>query len=381
MGRSGATLLALLVLTNAAWLVWALGRSSARDAPPDGVDRPTASGRATEPPPAPPPPRAGGSALPPPRAVAPPPAAPSSSAEEPSTALTLDRASAAMVQAWAADALQIADAALRAQALDRIEAALRSTDPAMVLAGTSALMKIWEVPYDRERFRPLLMALLDSRDAEVRARAVWSLWSFPITPDQVERVMALAADPVPSVRSRLGRGLTSIGGELTVPAVERAAMALLQDADRDVVRNAIRGMADHELTPALEARLLELAPDPGLRETTIQVLAGVKNKGERTVDALVVALFEPATRESALRGLLKDIPPAAHERVADALLRCFPEGSYREQIDAVRALALYGSAKHLPALDALGDNELASDGLRSSARYAGRQIRRRLERG
>lgn len=288
------------------------------------------------------------------------------------------RRAEATARKWTQDALQIRDARLRSAVLAKVQEALCSSDSAVVLAGLLALGQFHSIECDRSSFLPLLMALLESDHEVIRAMALSRLWEQELNQSRFERVLALAEDPSPRVR----RALTSmIGGYLLDPRVEDAVWRLLDDSERSVVRHMLRGLRGHHVSPRIEERLLNLAGEEAWREDVVNVaLSGLENKSEAVVDELISALFDDRTRESAFWGLTHGIAARFHPKAADAFLRLANTHIKASvQVKALRAVAPYGTARHLNTLDAFARNELAAPEARRAAAFSAARIRRGID--
>jgi hypothetical protein len=113
------------------------------------------------------------------------------------------------------------------------------------------------------RADPVLVALLDAKDAEVRWRAAYAL-SESGDPELIGRIEKLLRDPDPRVR----QNAANMGFCLEKAAYERikpALVALGTDPDLAVRTYAVRWLA-HQRDPACGPALLELARDAKLNQ-------------------------------------------------------------------------------------------------------------------
>jgi hypothetical protein len=288
----------------------------------------------------------------------------------------------AMAKQWVEDAMQVTDAAKRAAAIDAIKQALASDDAARVAAGLAAVPAISKVSYDKAPMRELVLRHAESGDATVRAAFPFALLNAgDPQPGDVDLVIALTADPVPSVRDNAGRSLVFFTKyDLTGAAGERV-LALLDDPERQVRRDVLASIWGSRVSPGIEAKLLALfaSDDHQVRHDAFYFgLSTLRDKSPAVVDACIAAM-ESSDGELQWRarwGLGQGVPDGQRGKVGDSYVRQLSARSdARLEEDAFRWLSYYGSAEHAAALERLAENPLVAESTKKAALDTAAKIR------
>jgi hypothetical protein len=267
----------------------------------------------------------------------------------------LPTAARAKALEWASAVTQVQDLRRRDEGVAAIRVALTSADGADRLAALWALPMTHSVAYDKESLRPLVVPLLDAERPEERVAALDALWTVKTDPSDLDRVLALGDDPAPEVRERLVRMLSVIGRGEFRPDAEALAQRLLGDPNPRVARQALHGLGAARLTPALEARVLEIArrDEESAKDVTYFVLGNTPNKSEAVVDLLMerAQMSDASAASRALWSLDRGVVPEMRAKVAAFGLRMVETrtGSMREQ--AMRVVAGNADASLVPDLE------------------------------
>ena len=161
------------------------------------------------------------------------------------------------------------DADARAAALTEVRQMLLDGPAAGRVAALRALARAADVPFDRAPLLEAARPLLDA-DPAVVAAAVRALPSLGATPDDARRIAALAEHSAEEVRRAVPAGMMFAAagdGSRAVPdavagELNAALLTLLADDDARVVKEALRAMWGFEVSPAVEARVIELSRPP-----------------------------------------------------------------------------------------------------------------------
>jgi hypothetical protein len=141
--------------------------------------------------------------------------------------------------------LQRKDKVLRAQALDRVAALLESKDREEVMLGLTVLSHLPGINYDRERYRPALLAALNDEDREVRWNAVNCARMTGIAGPRGQLSLSLANDPFPTIRWLAAEALQ--WGFGWPPEQKEEAISVLRslskDPDPSIRRQAMDGLS------------------------------------------------------------------------------------------------------------------------------------------
>jgi hypothetical protein len=153
--------------------------------------------------------------------------------------------------------LQRKDKALRAKTLDEVASLLKGEDANDVLLGLAVLTNIFRegIEFDKERFKPLVLAALDHEEREVRSEAFEYVrylgWAGEreMAADVALRMMG---DPEFEVRADALWYFDELGDREKHEEVAATLKALLKEEDkesRSVALGAIRSLADERTYP------------------------------------------------------------------------------------------------------------------------------------
>lgn len=288
-----------------------------------------------------------------------------------------------LAKPWIEDALQIQDRATRDAAVRKIYEALASGDPALNHAGLRAFLGTVEASYDKAPFRAVIQPLVEKLDGDARVSALYALRQTGKQPGDLELVLhAIEEDPSRSMRHSATHLLELYtGGKIRGRAAE-ITLALLQADDRDDRREALRGLWGADVTPELQERMIELAApgSPSRHDAIYFGLSTLQGKSEAVLQALFKACEDPDSNNShrAVWGLGHGVPEENQGMVADFAIDLLEaRGSASVRKDCLRMLEQYGSARHVPALEALAQNDLLGRDLREMAERAAGNIQAR----
>ncbi len=251
--------------------------------------------------------------------------------------------------------LQRRDPALREQALAKVRDWLQPEAGAQSnVAAMAALWKANSAKFDHESFRPLVLPLLKSADANARLMAVTCLPGISKNREDIAALLPLLEDPSPRVRAQLVGALISLGGGEAADVVAPALIKLLQDENSDVVHNSLRSMWGQYHTPELNELLITLSNEPAHHHVAIyHGLSTQPDKSVAVCQRLVEELADPDWNNSgrAAWGLTYGVRPEAAELVEKGLLAALPEetNAYtrREEFQALRQVATEKSRVYL----------------------------------
>lgn len=237
-------------------------------------------------------------------------------------------------------ALQDGNANQRAEAMNQIRAALGGTDEVEVFAALEALLALKETNLDRSGLRELVELHLEAPDALMRRSAWYALAQTEIHPEDIERVLALAEDPDESLRRSSAHLITLFEkGDLTGTS-GLAVLGLLAADDLDFRREVLRGIWGASLSPALEARVIELSQSEHRQDrhdTVYFALSTQENKSAATVGRLIEVLGDKDVVNIASRaawGLQQGVPEELTPIVLEAALNLV-EGSESPQLQVM----------------------------------------------
>jgi|GEM_PF-1092222 len=306
---------------------------------------------------------------------------------EQAVAATTQRDAWSVARPWIADIMQIADRAKRDAAVETMRQALQGSDLLQTYAALIALVGTLEASYDKEAFHDLVLPLVRSgkvaSDGGMQVKAFYALYRTKFVPEELELVLEAARNPTPAF-CESGTHLIVLysQGKIRGKAAE-AVLRLLDKGRGSLARNALSGLWGAEVSPEVEARLIEMATtsDRELRHDVIYfALSTLANKSKAVIQELFKAAEDPDPNNftRAIWGLGHGVPRENQSMVADFLLKLFEaRGSAQIRGDCLRTIGAYGNTSHVPALEALAANELLSDGLRTELRVTIKHVRGR----
>ena len=269
--------------------------------------------------------------------------------------------------------VQRKDQVLREKSLERLREMLSPiSSPAQKRSALATLRSSLTAKFDRDPFRPLVLPLLESEDAQIRALALRCLPALNATSLDLTLVVPMAKDVSSEVRKSVGSTLIAIGkgdyGDQVVPALTK----LLNDSDPMVIERTIRSMWGQYSSPEFDKLLIKLSRHPQHHGKTIyHCLSTMRSKSVPVCQRLIEELDEPDWNNSgrAAWGLTYGVVEDAKSLVEDGLLRALPEetnGYTRSQ--EFRALRGVATGKSRQYLSSVVDSETETEKFKELAR-------------
>jgi hypothetical protein len=279
------------------------------------------------------------------------------------------------------DALQLTDPDKRADALRRIRQGLEGPDEMAAYIALQAYVGIKELKIDRAAYRELVEPWLDAEDPGMRRMAWHAFAQTERRPEDVARVRALADDPSDTVRGSVSHLLALYEDGDFTGASGATVLGMLDQEEKPVRREVLRGMWGATFSPELEAKVIALSRSADTDERHDAVyfaLSTSPRKSSAVVDRLIEVLGDSDGVNNAGRaawGLRQGVDEADHGRVADAavsLLENRRGGTLWSQ--AVELLGRYGSSQHKTEVEGM----LADPGLDPQSRMGLEKVREML---
>lgn len=305
---------------------------------------------------------------------------PSSDAATTAVAREAARVAASRVRGLAADVLQIEDPRRREEGLDAIELALRSPDGPTAMEALRSLYELRDVPYEKSRFRPAVLARLGDPDRSVRGAAAFALMNVAPEPADTERLLdVLESHPpeeAPGLIVAAWLSKNRVEGRLAALYVR----ALGVDDERSAVSAAseLRGMW---VTAEVEDAVLAVWRRTRTHSGWNHILGQITPTREPRV-RVIFELLEPDTTDAPQlldRALeARSLDPAAKPLAVELAL-----GALRKAPNSmIRTLMLKvvrddGTIADAAALRAYAANSMVGDAARRAALEAADAIERR----
>jgi hypothetical protein len=244
-----------------------------------------------------------------------------------------------------------------------------------------ALTRIREVEFDKASFRDPVLRWLDAKEDRVRYSALYALLTAGKQPGDLDRAIAVGRGMQGNLRQMMVSVLASFSDMNLTGAAGDEVLKIIATDDRGQLRQALAGLANTKVSPAIEARLLELSndkEDPGIAHDAIYFgLSTMQDKSEAVVDRLIAALSED--RENAWRalwGLGQGISPALEPKVAAAAMKLYAARSDRQtRTNAMTLIERFGTETEAEALDAIALKPGITDDERKQLTETARKIR------
>jgi len=269
--------------------------------------------------------------------------------------------------------VQRRDTVLREKGLERLRQMLVETaSDAEKRQGLATLQSVLTAKFDRAPFRLMVLPLLASDDAQVRAPALRCLPGLGGTVEDIPLVVTMAQDPSAQVRELVGGVLIQLGKGERAETVIPALMQLLQDDDSKVVEQTIRSMWGQYHAPAFDALLIELSYEQKYHHNAIYFcLSTMRSKSQAVCRRLVEVLAEPDWNDSgrAAWGLTYGVTEEAKGLVEEGLLAALPEETNEQtRKQEFRALAHVATERSRAYLTTVAASEMETDEAKGVAR-------------
>jgi len=253
--------------------------------------------------------------------------------------------------------IQRQDPVLRQEGLEELASLVQSDNADDVLLGLRTLGWLDSMDFDRDRFKPHVLACLTHEKAEIRGSAQTLLGMFCTKEEALNLVLRMVSDPSHHVRASTASHLGFFSGSERNEEVATALTALLQDEDNSVRLCAVDSISrGYDYGDEMEDLVIQVLKDP---DRTLQLNAFLWLANRKPLTPKIAQCFvdminnnwDEAVIMSCLRenaGALADdaapiITPLCLRVLRDSLLpppRC----------DALRVLRTIGDTSVLPKL-------------------------------
>ncbi len=272
-----------------------------------------------------------------------------------------------------ASIVQRRDKALREKSLERLQEMLsRQSSSAQKRSALDTLRRSLTGKFDRDPFRPLVLPLLKSEDAQIRKLALQCLPGLNGTSHDVAFVVPMAGDVSTDVRMHVGRALVALGQGDQAEKVVPALIELLNDSEPKVVESTIRSMWGEYSSPELDELLIRFSRHSKYRDNAIYFcLSTMRSKSVPVCMRLIEELDDPNWNNSgrAAWGLIYGVVEEAKPLVEEGMLRALPEEmneyAREHEFGALRRVATESSRQYLSSVV---DSEMETERFKELAR-------------
>lgn len=251
--------------------------------------------------------------------------------------------------------VQRKDSALRAAALDELAALLTSDDPEDVMVGLLTIPELGRINFDKERFRPGVVAALKHEDGEVRGCALVSMLAVSAEDETLHALVTMAQDPSVEVRDRVTDMLTGLFWGETSETVMSALRSLVRDEN-----GRIRGIALEALwerggdAGEIENLAIEFSKEPEHADDMIEWLSRREPVNLKITQRLIEMYREGRSGPDRMVWADRSFSEQARPVAAGFFLSVARESiDYWERRNALTGLARISDASALPELEAI----------------------------
>ena len=254
--------------------------------------------------------------------------------------------------------VQRKDLGLREKSLERLREMLSPESPSgRKRSALDTLRRSLTARFDRDPFRPLVLPLLKSEDAQIRKLALQCLPALNATSLDLGLVVPMARDVSSDVRMHVGSALIALGQGDHPEQVVPALTELLNDSDPKVVDRTIHSMCGLYSSPEFDELLISLSRHPQYHHNAIYFcLSTMRSKSVPVCRRLIEELDDPDWNNSgrAAWGLTYGVVKDARTLVEDGLLRALPEemneNTRTQEFLALRGVATENSRQYLSSV-------------------------------
>ncbi len=274
----------------------------------------------------------------------------------------------ALAKPWIEGVLQIEDASLRASSVEEIRKALASEQEEVRFAGLLAFLGAGEGSFDKTSFRDLILPNLNSSHGAVQVKAFYALFNSKREPADLQLVIAAAKADAPGFKDSVSHLLMTYSGGKLEGAAGDVLLELMKTDNPQVLRELMRGLWGAKLSPALEARLIEISKTAQRYDAVYFGLSTLQDKSKAVLEELFAAAqdLDHNVWGRALWGLGHGVPEANQSMVADFCIKLFAaRGSQRTREEVLGLLERYAGPAQVAALEELAANELLPEDMRT----------------
>jgi Skp family chaperone for outer membrane proteins len=276
--------------------------------------------------------------------------------------------------------LQRKDKLMRALGLEELAVLLDSKDPEQFLIGLTTLPSLSHINFDKERFRPQVLAALSDEDAEIRQAAFNCLYTVRPGEDHFRVTLSMAGDPSSEIRGAVAWSIAwATRGEQKEEAMP-VLRKLLQDEDQNVRRRVMDALSNFPgWGEEIEGLALELSKDSGNADRMMGWLGRRDNISAKVAQRLVEMNGE---REDGYRDigwthrrLADDAKPIAADFCLDVVRESIEHWQRWQALDGLRSI---GDVSVLPELEQIArspDAEGIEEQLTQTIEYLQKQAR------
>jgi hypothetical protein len=254
--------------------------------------------------------------------------------------------------------LQRKDKALREEGLQELADLLKSEDDLDKGAGLTTLRGLWGFEFDKDRFKPDVLAVLGEEDAELRTSAFDCLPVLCSNEEQRSIALSMLEDSSPDLQIKAICRCGYLCGEERDESVASALTALLRDGDNSVRKKALDELWRHHFRydygGEIEDLVIELSKDPEVAREAQAWMCRRSPMSAQIAERLVELQLEGQAGYESLHWLTRRPSEEAKPVILDLCVRVLRDAIEPFQRQYVlRTLGEIGDSSVLPQLEAI----------------------------
>lgn len=253
----------------------------------------------------------------------------------------------------------------RDKAVREIAKALNAEEHSLQIVAATALAQLGDVKFDKKEFRPRILELCRSKNAEVQRGAFYALLNNERQDGDLELLQEVMAEPVSGRLAESASHLLQSFDEGVIRGKsEEIVVRLLNSSDKSLRREALRGLWGAKYGEKITNRVIELVDNKESHHDAIYyALSTSPEKTPAAIDKLIEVLSDPDWNNwgRAIWGLGYGVPEDQQTKVAAAMLQMYElRSDPKTRGKCERLVRAYGDAKQIKELEALTGNSASA---------------------
>ncbi|APZ92477.1 HEAT repeat domain-containing protein [Fuerstiella marisgermanici] len=272
-----------------------------------------------------------------------------------------------LLEDWLKDARPLGDDAdaKRDSTIEQIREALNSEQHSLQIVAATALAQLGDVKFDKKQFRPRILELCRSNNAEVQRWAFYALLNNERQDGDLALLQEVMAEPVSGrLAESASHLLQSFDKGVIRGKSEVIVLRLLNSSDKSLRREVLRGLWGAKYGEKITNRVIELVDNKESHHDAIYyALSTSPEKTPAAIDKLIEVLSDPDWNNwgRAIWGMGYGVPEDQQTKVAAAMLQMYElRSDPKTRGKCERLVRVYGDAKQIKKLETLTGNSTSA---------------------
>jgi len=246
----------------------------------------------------------------------------------------------------------------RDKAVREIAEALNAEEHSLQIVAATALAQLGDVKFDKKEFRPRILELCRSKNADVQRWAFYALLNNERQDGDLALLQEVMAEPVSGRLAESASHLLQSFDEGVIRGKsEEIVMRLLNSSDKSLRREALRGLWGAKYGDTITNRVIVLVDNKESHHDAIYyALSTSPEKTPAAIDKLIEVLSDPDWNNwgRAIWGLGYGVPEDQQTKVAAAMLQMYElRSDPKTRSKCERLVREYGDEKQVAKLESL----------------------------